>query len=152
MNYFDERIAFFKKNLEGKEGIFRLLSDELLSKNLVKEDFFEGIINREQVFPTGLVIGGIGVAIPHTDSIYVERSQVAFMSLEKPIIFYEMGSIDKEIEVQLIFMLALKEPHEQLSMLQKLIDMFQKKGVLSKFLEIEHTDQFIKIIQENGLG
>ena len=41
-----------------------------------------------------------------------------------------MGTNDKEIEVSLLFMLALKEPSEQLEMLQKLIEMFQKPGVL----------------------
>ncbi|MCG6528457.1 PTS sugar transporter subunit IIA, partial [Vibrio parahaemolyticus] len=109
------------------------------------------VIKREAVFPTGLMINGIGVAIPHTDSQYVKRSQVGFLSLTDPLPFIEMGTRDKEISVSLIFMLALKEPHEQLQMLQNLIEMFQKNGVLEKLRDIHDVEEYRMILQQYGL-
>lgn len=99
----------------------------------MKDSFAENVLKREEVFPTGLLINDVGIAIPHTDAEHVNDSQIAFMSLKKPVTFYEMGTADKEISVSLIFMLALKEPHAQLEMLQKLITMFQKKRWFKSF-------------------
>jgi PTS system galactitol-specific IIA component len=82
----------------------------------------------------------------------VKESQVAFMSLTEPIPFIEMGTNDKKIQVSLLFMLALKEPHEQLEMLQNLIEMFQKTGVLEKLLAAETIGEYQEIIQKNGLN
>ena len=126
--FFDQQIALLNKEVESKEAAFRLLTEEFLKNECVTEAYLDNVIKREAVFPTGLMINGIGVAIPHTDSQYVKRSQVGFLSLTDPLPFIEMGTRDKEISVSLIFMLALKEPHEQLQMLQNLIEMFQKNG------------------------
>jgi PTS system galactitol-specific IIA component len=150
--FFDRQIALLKQKPASQEAAFQLLADELVKEQCVNADFLENIIKRELVFPTGLEINGIGVAIPHTDSQYVKESQVAFMSLTEPIPFIEMGTNDKEIQVSLLFMLALKEPHEQLEMLQNLIEMFQKTGVLEKLLAAETIGEYQEIIQKNGLN
>ncbi|MBV6552798.1 PTS sugar transporter subunit IIA, partial [Acinetobacter soli] len=47
--------------------------------------------------------------------------------------------------------LALKEPHEQLQMLQNLIEMFQKNGVLEKLMAIYQVDDYLRILQQYGL-
>ena len=65
-----------------KEEALQKLSEELRKKQCVTDDFYQNIIRREEIFPTGLAINGMGVAIPHTDSQYVNESQVAFMSLK----------------------------------------------------------------------
>ncbi len=48
-------------------------------------------------------------------------------------------------------MLALKEPHEQLQMLQNLIEMFQKNGVLEKLRDIHDVEEYRMILQQYGL-
>lgn len=149
--FFNHQIALLKKNVSSKEVAFQLLADELMKKQCVNQDFLINIIKREEVFPTGLGIHGIGVAIPHTDSEYVLESQIAFMSLTEPLPFIQMGTNDTEIQVSLLFMLALKEPHEQLEMLQRLIEMFQQDGVLEALLAVETEDAYQTIIQEYGL-
>lgn len=150
--FFNHQIALLKKNVSSKEVAFQLLADELMGNDCVNQDFLVNVIKREEVFPTGLEINGIGVAIPHTDSEYVKESQVGFLSLEKPLTFLEMGTNDKEIQVSLLFMLALKEPHEQLEMLQRLIEMFQHKGVLESLLKVEKKEAYQEIIQKYGLS
>ncbi|OJG70925.1 hypothetical protein RV11_GL000809 [Enterococcus phoeniculicola] len=73
------------------------------------------------------------------------------MSLENPLSFIEMGTNDKEIKVSLLFMLALKEPHEQLEMLQSLIEMFQMPGVLESLLTVNTVEEYLAIIKNYGL-
>ena len=150
--FFNHQIALLKKDVSSKEVAFQLLADELMENDCVNQDFLANIIKREEVFPTGLEINGIGVAIPHTDSEYVKESQVGFMSLEKPLSFLEMGTNDKEVSVSLLFMLALKEPHEQLEMLQRLIEMFQQEGVLELLMKVDQKDAYQEIIQKYGLS
>lgn len=149
--FFDQQIALLNKEVESKEAAFRLLTEEFLKNECVTEAYLDNVIKREAVFPTGLMINGIGVAIPHTDSQYVKRSQVGFLSLTDSLPFIEMGTRDKEISVSLIFMLALKEPHEQLQMLQNLIEMFQKNGVLEKLRDIHDVEEYRMILQQYGL-
>ncbi|MGM0291574.1 PTS system, galactitol-specific IIA component [Enterococcus sp. AZ062] len=149
--FFDHQLALLNQSFTTKEEALQKLSEELRKKQCVTDDFYQNIIRREEIFPTGLAINGMGVAIPHTDSQYVNESQVAFMSLKKPLPFIEMGTNDKEIEVSLLFMLALKEPHEQLEMLQKLIEMFQKPGVLEELLTLTTETEYLAIIKKYGL-
>jgi PTS system galactitol-specific IIA component len=73
------------------------------------------------------------------------------VSLASPLSFIEMGSQEKKIDVSLLFMLALKEPHEQLGMLQNLISMFQTPGVLEALSAVTTKEAYLSIIEKNGL-
>jgi PTS system galactitol-specific IIA component len=150
--YFDGEVAEFQVNVKSREEAFRQLTNKLEQQGYVTDDFLDHIIEREAQFPTGLSVNSIGVAIPHTDSEYVKQSQIAFMSLEKPIRFYEMGTNDKAIDVHMIFMLALKEPHEQLEMLQKLIEMIQQQETMQKLYHCRTKAEFIQLIHHVGLA
>ncbi|GAB2027950.1 PTS sugar transporter subunit IIA [Lactovum odontotermitis] len=150
--YLDGKIAFFHENFQTQTDLFSFLAHELQEKDFVTKDFFQKICEREIIFPTGLFVNGIGVAIPHTDSDWVKRSQIAFMSLENPMTFYEMGTNDKEIAVNLVFMLALKEPHEQPEMLMKLIAMFQADKVLESLSKVDKIEDYLQILQNNGIN
>lgn len=149
--FFNHQIALLKEEPLTKAEAFQRLANQLMEKHCVNPDFFINVLNREEVFPTGLEINGVGVAIPHTDSQYVLESQVAFMSLTTPLTFIQMGTSNQEVEVSLLFMLALKEPHEQLEMLQRLIEMFQQDGVLAALNQVETVGEYQGIIQEHGL-
>lgn len=150
-SYFNKDIAFFQVNAESQSDIFDFLSKELLKEDLITEEYGQKIVEREAIYPTGLLVNGIGVAIPHTDSFYVKSSQIAFLSLKNPVFFNEMGTNNSPIPVKLIFMLALKEAHEQPIMLQRLVELFQKKEVLKQLLEIETLTEFLNIMHANNL-
>lgn len=149
--YFDEKVIILNGSAKTKEAALSELANLMLIKNSVNDSFLENVLKREEVYPTGLLVNGVGIAIPHTDSEYVKKSQLGFMSLESPVVFNEMGTLDKEVEVNLIFMLALKEAHEQLSMLQQLIEMFQNESVISSLFEIETEEEFIKLMESQNL-
>lgn len=149
-SYFGKKIALFQSEVKSQKEALSIIATCLYQKGLVKDSFAENVLKREEVFPTGLLINDVGIAIPHTDAEHVNDSQIAFMSLKKPVTFYEMGTADKEISVSLIFMLALKEPHAQLEMLQKLITMFQKKEVVQKLQAVNNTEEYYQIIEKEG--
>ena len=150
-NYFDAKIALFNQHAETKEEALKLLADQFVETGVAKDTFYQGLITREADFPTGLSLENMCVAIPHTDVEHVNRTQVGFMSLDNPIEFIEMGTENKQIPVRMMFMLALKEAHQQLEMLTKLMDVFQNNELMEKFTKVDNLDDFYELIKEAGL-
>lgn len=133
------------KNISSKEEALTYLSDKLIEKGIVKESYKEAILNREKVFPTGLQFEKYGIAIPHTDVEHVYKEQIAVMTLENPVSFYQMGTNDVEVSVKVIFMLALKEAHSQLTILQQLIEILQDKEIMEKLMNMDEYTTFKEV-------
>lgn len=108
-----------------KELLLQKMSDVLYEHGFVKESYQEAVIERERNFPTGLPTAGISVAIPHTDSDHVVKEGFLVGVLEQPVTFEIMASNHEYVDVELVFMLAIKKPEQQLVMLQRLIALCQ---------------------------
>lgn len=149
---FDKKICLLKRDVTSQEDALKLIADEFYKAGVVNDNFLEGILEREILYPTGLLLAdGSGVAIPHTDGDKVKKSQIGFLSLTKPVKFYEMGQTKHEIEVDKIFMLALKEAHEQLETLQNLMDLFMNEELMKRLDSCTSEEQYIEIIKDSGL-
>ena len=109
------------------------------------------MIKREAVFPTGLMINGIGVAIPHTDSQYVKRSQVGFLSLTDPLPFIEMGTRDKRNFSFINLYVGIKGAARTITNAAKLDRNVSKNGVLEKLRDIHDVEEYRMILQQYGL-
>ena len=149
---FDAKIALFHAHAPGKEEALKMLADEFMKSGVAKDSFYDGIITREKTFATGLTLNNMCVAIPHTDPEHVNRTQIGFMSLDEPVEFIEMGTEDKKIPVTMMFMLALKEAHQQLDMLMKLMDVFQNDDLMERFKAVDNFEDYYKLIEEAGLN
>ena len=148
---FDAKIALFHQHAANKEEALKLLADEFVKTGVAKDTFYQGLINREKEFPTGLSLNNMCVAIPHTDPEHVNRTQVGFMTLDEPVEFIEMGTEDKVIPVKMMFMLALKEAHQQLEMLTKLMDVFQNDELVEKFYNVTNYEDLYELLVEAKL-
>ncbi len=149
---FDAKIALFHRHAESRDEALKMLADEFMNCGVAKDTFFDGILAREQVFATGLSLDKLCVAIPHTDPEHVNRTQIGFMSLTEPVEFIEMGTDDKLIPVTMLFMMALKEAHQQLDMLMKLMDAFQDAELMEEFSKVDNYEDYYKLIEKAGLN
>lgn len=150
---FDSKVALFHKDADDQFSALKILADEMINSGAAKDSFYDAIVEREKVFATGLSLNnGMCVAIPHTDPEHVNKTQVGFISLNNPVEFIEMGTEDKKIGVTMMFMLALKEAHEQLDMLMKLMDMFQNDDLMERFAKVDNYDDYYNLILEAGLN
>lgn len=131
-----------------KEKILEGMARFLFKKGYVKDTFIKAVIEREKVFPTGLQTKDINVALPHADAEHVIKPAIIISILKKPIIFNVMGESDKEILVKIIFMLALNKPHDQLLMLQQLMNLFQKEGSLETIIKAEDFDTSKRLLEK----
>lgn len=118
---------FIKIGLDcvNQDLLFQTLYQEAYSKGYVSKQFLEKIKEREESFPTGLSINNYNVAIPHTDPEYVFKQFIAITTLKRPIPFQLMDDRSKKVNVKIVILLGLNEPHDQLNVLQQLIQMIQ---------------------------
>lgn len=120
-------LDLIKINLDvnDNEEVINELGTMLLKKGYVKDTYINAVIQRERILPTGLDLGELGVAIPHTDSQHVNQANIAIGLLKNPIEFSCMVDPTKKIKVQLVFLLAIKNPEKQVELLGKLMAIFQ---------------------------
>ncbi|SKC63534.1 PTS sugar transporter subunit IIA [Maledivibacter halophilus] len=150
--FFDEEIVFFKESFNNKEDAIKKLADEFYKKGLVKDTFFQAVVDREEGYPTGLNVNGIGVAIPHTDSAHIIKPQIGFMTLKEPVIFKDMVDSQNEIKVNTIFMLGLAKSEQQVQILQKLMDLFQSEVLLKEITACKNIDEFKEIMKKANIN
>ena len=72
--FFNKQVMLFDEDIKTSTEIITALADELKKKKIVKEEFLNHTLDREKNFPTGLATTSLGVAIPHTDSEFVNES------------------------------------------------------------------------------
>lgn len=109
----------------------RFMASRLVALGYVKESYPEAVVQREQEFPTGLPTAGAGVAIPHCDAEHVITPTIAVCTLVHPVSFGVMGSEDDQVSVEIIIMLALNDPSEQLDTLKRVATMVENPDVLT---------------------
>ncbi|MEO1770351.1 PTS sugar transporter subunit IIA [Candidatus Enterococcus ferrettii] len=149
--FFDQELCLFHIKPEDQKHLFEDMYKKLYLAECVKASFLDGITTRETEYPTGLEFNGVGFAIPHTDSVYVNKSQICFASLEEPVIFQDMTDKNHNIEVNLVFMLAMAVPHEQVETLQNLMTLFTDDQKVNQLRELSSQEEFSKLLNDSGV-
>lgn len=143
-----EIFALNVANMQTDEEVLSYLAEKLFEEGVVKDTFKEAIIQREEAFATGLLVNEIGVAIPHTESVHVNQSQIAVMTLKTPVMFKQMGDPSIEVPVRIVFMLALQDANAHLTMLQKLIELIQNKELITEILSLSDNEDDIHSLKK----
>ncbi|MCC0782014.1 PTS sugar transporter subunit IIA [Clostridioides sp. ES-S-0108-01] len=136
MQIISSNLIFKGIEVSNNEDALKFLGQHLFDKQYVKESYIQAVVSREKKYATGLPTEIYGVAIPHTDIVHVNEPGIAIGILDKPVKFIMMGTDDTEIDVKVIFMLAVKEPQEQLQLLEKLMTIFQDESMLNNIVDL----------------
>ncbi len=118
------------------------LSNYAFENDMVYESHASALIDRENLYPTGIMTS-IGVAIPHAEIEHTKNSGIIIARLEKPVLFKEMVTKEK-IEVEVLFMLLVKETKDHMQLLEKVVTFIQS----SEYLEILKTSAASDLIIE----
>ena len=127
----DTNVIVIEDCVNNWEEAIQCTAKELYKKGYVKEEFARFCIEREKVFPTGLNTE-IPIALPHTESQYVNESSICFLRLKKPVDFVNMEDSEHYVAAQYVLNLAIKESKKQVPMLAKVIETFQDVGFLNE--------------------
>ncbi|WP_317315812.1 PTS sugar transporter subunit IIA [Peptostreptococcus russellii] len=124
-------IVFLNRDFKDSRELLSSISEELLSKGYVKDSFREGIMKREEEYPTAIQAENFSLAIPHTDSEHILKPGIAFVRLNNGCDFKEMCT-NEDIKVNMAFVLLVKEKEKQVSLLTKLMGLFSNNDILEK--------------------
>ena len=130
-----------KVDATDKFGVLREMGNVLVEKGWVKDTYPGAVIEREKVFPTGLPMEAMGVAIPHTDAIHVNKKAVFCGILDKPVDFVVMGDDEATVSVEV-------KPNDQIEMLSKLVETCQNVSVLQTVKAAEDMDTIEKVMEK----
>lgn len=110
-----------------REALQRLVGG-LKSKGYVDDEFLNQAVQREEEYPTGLRFENIAIAIPHASPAHVHTSACAIGRCASPVLFKNMEEPAEEIPVELICVLALKNPNDHLALMNRLMNLFADKS------------------------
>ncbi|HEY8805618.1 MAG TPA: PTS sugar transporter subunit IIA [Clostridium sp.] len=145
--YFEKDLVFrdleFTNNIEA----LKFLSSKLYEKGYVKEGYQEAILDREKEYPTALPSVDIKIAIPHANHTLVNKAALAIGILKNPVEFSSMEDADIKLNVQIIIMLALNEPHGHIEMLQKIVKLIQNPEVLKAIIKASSIEEVMNKLE-----
>lgn len=135
------------RNLEfnTSNDILSFLADKLKEEGFAKEGYKEAILKRETEYPTGLP-AEIKIAIPHCDHTLVNESAIAVGVLNNTVSFHAMDDPSKTLDVQIVIMLALDEPHGHIEMLQKIVQLIKSSEDLKNIIEGTSDEDVLQVI------
>ena len=112
------------------QEVIQELGTLLFINGFVKDTYIQAVLDREEIFPTGLQTKGGGIAIPHTDSEHVKRSTLGIAILSKDVDFRAMAEPDKIISVSIVIMLAVADKNKVVPVLTKIINILQDETAI----------------------
>lgn len=130
-----------------KEEAIMLCADALYAAGYVSREFGKLCVNREQEYPTGLPTE-IPTAIPHAKDGNITQSSVCFLLLDKPVTFSRMDDDTEEVNTDMIFNLAVKDPNEHLEALQNMMEFLNDSKALKKCRELPDVE-LIEYLKEH---
>ena len=131
---------------ETKEELFELVGKDLEVKGFVNKNYIEGIKKREKEFPTGLITKNLNIALPHSETDYVEKPFIYIVKLQNsPLTFNQMGD-NQEMEVSDFFFLGIKDPSKQVQLLSYLMDLFSDDNFINDYKNTTEKEKIYELI------
>ena len=130
---FNESLIAFDLQAKNAKEVIDLLSGSMYAQGLVSAEYGAQTWARELEHPTGLPTKPFCIAFPHADAQGVNRSALGVAVMHQPVQFQNMADPDESLDVELIFMLANRDPEEQIQTLRNLAMLF---GQPEKLVEL----------------
>jgi PTS system galactitol-specific IIA component len=146
MRLLDPRLILTGIDVEDAAAVISLLGGKLAELGLVKASYVDSVLAREAEMPTGLPLGEINVAVPHTDPEHVEAPAVAVAILVRPVDFGNMEDPDEKLLVSVVFLLAVKEKGQQIDMLKAIAGLIQNGNLLQEIARAADKDEVLALL------
>lgn len=131
---------------EDAQQALRVLANAFVEGGVVKESFVQAVLDREKVYPTALPAAPFDIAIPHTVSAHVIQPSMAVATLAHPLEFQQMGSPDITLHPQILFMLAISDPKEQITLLRRIMKLLQNEQLLQQVKDASTPEEIMELL------
>ena len=134
--------------LEGEtsEDVLRALAGVFVEAGVAKESYPDAIVLRESKYPTALPATSFDIAVPHTFAEHVNEPAMGVAVLAHPVQFQQMGSPDITLHPQVLFMLAITDPKDQIELLKKIMGIIQDVEVLNKIKNAKSEQEIYDLV------
>lgn len=139
---------FLNQNFIDTDSYYQEICGHLLKEGKIDQKYLESIEEREKQFPTGLNVGNICVAIPHTDYQHSKTTQLVITTLKTPINFRQMDNPDKICPVSIVIQILFDTPKKQLVLLKELMKMIQNQSFLESVKKASDKDTIMNLFKE----
>ncbi|MEA4933285.1 MAG: PTS sugar transporter subunit IIA [Lawsonibacter sp.] len=145
-----EDMVFLDLEAKTKEELLGKLSTAACEAGYVKDTFLDAVLERESLYPTALPTQVLRVAVPHAvDRSHVIRPVIVLAKLKHPVLFKEMGEGINDVPVDVVFLLAVNGPKDQLTILQQVVGMFSNPNALEAIKEAGNKVSLIQAVKTN---
>ena len=147
----NEELIYLDMPYSTQNELFEEMSKKFLELGYVNEEYLDALKKREEEFPTGIKTQVAVLAIPHVDSMFYKKAGIAVVRLKKPILFQEMCT-NNDVDVNLVFMLLVKDKSKQVTTLSALMGCFSNEEALKQLMtgsKTEIIEELEKILEEN---
>lgn len=134
-------------DVANSEEAIRVLADDFVQAGVVKPSFVDAVLEREKKSPTALPAIAYDIAIPHTVSEHVITPAMNVAVLKHPVEFQQMGSPEITLHPQVLFMLAISDPKDQLALLRRIMKMLQNKELLDQVRCAKTRDEIYDLLK-----
>ncbi len=143
MLQFNEALIAFDLEAKDAHEVIDVLADRMCTQGFVAADYGAQTWEREQIYPTGLPTKPFCIAFPHADAEGVIRSALGVALLRQPVTFQNMADPDEGLDVNVVLMLANRDPEEQIETLRNLAVLFGQPEKLVELRE-QSTQQGVE--------
>ena len=119
-----EDMVYFAVEAETWQDVVRILAGHAIEHGYAVEGYAEDVIEREELYPTGLPTDVMKVAIPH--AMVQDHVKEA-----------EMGDGENDVPVEMVYMLVAKGDKHHLAVLQQLISVFATPEFMTELKAVE---------------
>lgn len=129
---FQEELISLSEHATNEPELFEKCANRLFQQGFVNENYKKGLLKREENFPTGLMTQYLNIAIPHSDTCYINKPFIYVVRTNNLITVKQMGD-NQEIKVRDFLFLGINEPSKQVGLLQFLMELFQDESFVKAF-------------------
>ncbi|KRN32059.1 PTS sugar transporter subunit IIA [Liquorilactobacillus mali] len=140
----------FLTHLDAEDNLDALgkIADNLYNYNYVEKNYRQAVLEREEDYPTGLPSHWPIVAIPHAAYKLVKKTTISVATLSHPVKFHDMGDVNNILDVDVIIMMAIGQPHGQVEMLQKIVSVIQDDSLRNKIFNAHNSTELYQLFNE----
>lgn len=139
---FTETCVLLEQRVSSDSEAINRIGQQLVECDYILPSYIDSTVSREAEYPTAIDFGTISIAIPHsTPNNNVEKDCIGVLKLDECIVFNSMAGNEK-LDVNMVFLLALKDGKKHMEILSKFMGMFQDESFVKK-LSVESNKEVI---------
>ncbi|WP_241898859.1 MULTISPECIES: PTS sugar transporter subunit IIA [unclassified Erwinia] len=142
-----QRIFIFDQPVS-RSALLQKLADSLLADGLVKPSFAEGVLTREQVYPTGIFMETHSIAIPHTEFEHVHQTGFAIGINQCGVEFHRTDEPEQVVVPAIIIMMAIDPDCEKVAIIQSLFALLSDRDRVQQIVTLT-PEEIAKVFKDS---